>query len=303
VEKDEAMTTVTASSREHGNAYNLFILVLTIVSLMVMVLLWLPFSPETINLLRVYDNVICVVFLFDFALSLMQAPSKRGYFLGERGWLDLLGSLPSVGGTEAIGILRLARLSRLARIGRLLLGQNRRDMLNDLLRNRAHYAVLITLLAAFLVLAVGSVIVLQTESHSETANILTGGDALWWAMVTITTVGYGDRYPTTLAGRLVGMFVMVTGIGIIGSLASIMASLLVSPAPDVEAGTNRAEATGLELKLERLEIEMAGTRNELAALRRLLERPAGDRGPDQVAALPADGAPNTSEPRARTHDT
>jgi Ion transport protein len=108
------MTTVIASSRQHGNAYDLFILVLTVVSLMVMVLLWLPFSPETMKLLRVYDNVICVVFLFDFALSLLWAPSKRGYFVGERGWLDLLGSLPSVGAAKAIGFLRLARLSRVA---------------------------------------------------------------------------------------------------------------------------------------------------------------------------------------------
>jgi voltage-gated potassium channel len=297
------MTIVTASSRQHRNAYNLFILVLTVASLVVMVLLWLPFSPETINLLRVYDNVICVVFLFDFALSLMRAPSKRGYFVGERGWLDLLGSLPSVGGAEAIGVLRLARLSRLARITRLLRGQNKRQMLDDLLRNRAQYAVLVTLLAAFLVLAVGSIIVLEAESRSETANILTGGDALWWAMVTVTTVGYGDRYPTTLAGRLTAMFVMVTGIGIIGSLASIMASLLVSPAPDVGAGTDGAEATGLELKLERLGAELTDTRNELAALRRLLARPEGYLGPDRPSAMPADGTPNASEPKAPSHDT
>jgi voltage-gated potassium channel len=297
------MTTVIASSRQHGNAYDLFILVLTVVSLMVMVLLWLPFSPETMKLLRVYDNVICVVFLFDFALSLLWAPSKRGYFVGERGWLDLLGSLPGVGGAETIGVLRLARLSRLARITRLLRGQNKRAMLNDLLRNRAQYAVLITILAAFLVVAIASLFVLQVESRSETANILTGGDALWWAMVTITTVGYGDRYPTTLAGRFAAMFVMVAGIGIIGSLASIMASLLVGPAPGMEAGNDGAEATGLELKLERLGAELAGTRNELVALRRLLERPEGYLGPDRPPAVPADGTPDASEPKAPKNDT
>jgi voltage-gated potassium channel len=297
------MTTVTASSRQHGNAYNLFILVLTVVSLIVMVLLWLPFSPETIHLLRVYDNVICAVFLFDFALSLLRAPSKRGYFIGERGWLDLLGSLPSVRGAEAIGFLRLARLSRLARIARLIGGQNKRELLNDLLSNRAQYAVLITILAAFLILAVGSVIVLQAESQSETANISTGGDALWWAMVTITTVGYGDRFPTTLVGRLAAMFVMVTGIAVIGSLASIMASLLVGPAPDVEAEPEGADLRGLELKLERLSAELAGTRNELAVLRRLLERPEAYVAPDRPPARPADRAPNASETSAPETDT
>jgi hypothetical protein len=108
------MTTVAASSRQRGNAYDLFILVLTVVSLVAMVLPWLPFSPETIKLLRVYDNVIRVVILFDFALSLLWAPSKRGYFIGDRGWLDLLGSLaqrwrsgndrcPPAGTLESVG--------------------------------------------------------------------------------------------------------------------------------------------------------------------------------------------------------
>jgi voltage-gated potassium channel len=202
---------------------------LTVVSLVIMVLLWLPFSPQTLGLLQVYDNAVCVIFLADFAFALIRAPLRRSYFVGERGWLDLLGSLPAFRGAEAIGVLRLARLSRLARIARLLRGQNKQELIDDLLRNRAQYAVLITMLAAFIVMASASIVVLQAESRSPTANITTGGDALWWAMVTITTVGYGDYYPTTSIGRLAAVFVMVMGIGIIGSLASIMASLLVNP--------------------------------------------------------------------------
>jgi flagellar biosynthesis protein FliP len=75
----------TSSAPTHGNAYNIFILVLTVASLAVMVLLWLPLSPATLDLLRAYDNVICVIFLVDVGLSLARAPSKRAYFVGERG--------------------------------------------------------------------------------------------------------------------------------------------------------------------------------------------------------------------------
>ena len=214
----------------HGNAYNIFILVLTVASLVLMVLLLLPLSPATLDLLRAYDNAICVVFLVDFGLSLKQAPSKRGYVVGERGWLDLLGSIPALPGLEAVGLLRLARLSRLVRIARRLGRQNRRELVADVVRNRAQYAAVITVLAAFLVLTSASVVVLNAESRAPDANIATGWDAFWWAVVTITTVGYGDRYPITVAGRIAAMCVMVMGLGIIGALASLLSSLLVAPA-------------------------------------------------------------------------
>jgi len=214
---------------QRGNAYNLFILVITIMSLVIMVLLLLPFDEQTMILLRVYDNAVCVIFLMDFFFELRRAPSKGGYFFRQRGWLDLLGSIPTLGFFQATALFRLARLSRLARVLRRLRENNKGELANDLLHNRAQYAVLITVLAAFLVLVSASIVVLEAESRTPGANITTGGDALWWAIVTITTVGYGDKYPITLIGRIAAVFVMVMGIGIIGSLASIMASLLVSP--------------------------------------------------------------------------
>jgi voltage-gated potassium channel len=232
-----------APPRQRGNAYNLFILVITIMSLVIMVLLLLPFDEQTLILLRVYDNALCFVFLIDFAFELRRAPSKSEYFFHQRGWLDLLGSIPSFGFLQATALFRLARLSRLARVLRLLRENNRGELVYDLLHNRAQYAVLITVLAAFLVLVSASIVVLQAESRAPGANITTGGDALWWAIVTITTVGYGDKYPITLVGRIAAVFVMVMGIGIIGSLASIMASVLVAPPPSAPvASTSPSEA-------------------------------------------------------------
>src|SRR4051812_45358558 len=106
----------------HGNAYNLFILVLTLFSLLTMALLLLPVDQPTRDLLNVYDNVICLIFLGDFALSLARSHPRRQYFIYERGWLDLLGSIPNFGLFQLGVLLRLARLSRLARIARLLGG-------------------------------------------------------------------------------------------------------------------------------------------------------------------------------------
>jgi voltage-gated potassium channel len=248
------------TEHQASHAYDLFILVLTVLSLVIMVALLLPLNAATIQLLRTYDNLICVVFLIDFGLNLSRSHPKRNYFVERRGWLDLLGSIPSLGGAfKLTALFRLARLSRLARIARLLRGQDRKELAGDVLRNRGQYAAFITILAAFIVLTIASVLVLQFESKSPDANITTGGDALWWGVVTITTVGYGDTYPVSIAGRLTGVFVMFAGVGIIGALASILASILV-PGPTASGDERSAQPA--------IQEELAGIRSELAALRR-----------------------------------
>lgn len=259
----------TAKLRKASNAYNIFILVLTVLSLAIMVVLLLPVSEATLRLLSIYDNLICVIFLIDFFLNLRGAAKKSDYFIKERGWLDLLGSIPSLGlltnfGKFA-GLLRLARLSRLARIARLLRGENKKTLVKDILENRSSYAMFITILLTILVLTVASVLVLQFESQSPDANITTGGDALWYSIVTITTVGYGDRYPVTPGGRITAMFIMFMGVGIIGALASILASLLVGGSAPEEETPAVASAPSVEEELKTI-------KDELAVLHQMLEK-------------------------------
>jgi voltage-gated potassium channel len=255
--------------REHGNAYNLFILLLTVFSLVVMVLLVLPLDPQTHQLLFVYDNAVCVIFLLDFAYNITGSRPRRRYFIDQRGWLDLLGSIPTFGFFQITALLRLARLSRLARITRLLRGNARRELVKDVMENRGQYAAFITILAAGTVLSVSSLLVLQFEGRSADANIVTGGDALWWGFVTITTVGYGDFYPVTSLGRLVGVFVMFAGVGIIGALASILASILVPPPkvedePEPAMETASADPAGVAAELALLRAEVAALRATIA---------------------------------------
>jgi voltage-gated potassium channel len=276
------MTAQAPVLREHGNAYNIFILVLTIFSLAIMALLLLPVTDAERELLLLYDNAVCIIFLIDFGVNLAGARPKRAYFISARGWLDLLGSIPSFGFFPATALLRLFRLSRLARITRLLRGQAGKDLVLDVLKNRGQYATFITILLAGIVLSVASILVLEVESRSPNGNIRTGGDAIWWGLVTITTVGYGDFYPVTMFGRITGVFVMFAGIGIIGALASILASLLVSPAPSEQApeaapgATVASDATAtpsIAEELAGLRAELAGQRAEIAALRESLGSP------------------------------
>jgi voltage-gated potassium channel len=255
--------------REHGNAYNLFILLLTVFSLVVMVLLVLPLDEQTHQLLFVYDNAVCVIFLMDFAYNISGSRPRRQYFIHQRGWLDLIGSIPAFGFFQFSALLRLARLSRLARISRLLRGNARRELVRDMVENRGQYATFITILAAGTVLTVSSLLVLQFEGRSPDANIVTGGDALWWGFVTITTVGYGDFYPVTSLGRIVGILVMFAGVGIIGALASILASYLIPPP---KAEETAPAAAGTPVDAGAVAVELAGLRAEVAALRAEIQR-------------------------------
>jgi voltage-gated potassium channel len=279
--------------REHGNAYNIFILVLTIYSLAVIVLLLFPIPQAVRDLLDVYDDVVCVIFLVDFAYNLSGSHPRSAYFVRARGWLDLLGSIPSLAAfqfttVQLTGLFRLARLSRLARIARILGGNNRRELIRDVVDNRGQYAAFITILAAGIVLTTASVLILTFESADPDANIKTGGDALWWGLVTITTVGYGDRYPVTLMGRTIALFVMLAGVGIIGALASILASILVQDSPPATAiegvdsseggsvpagpGTIARSSGGVDgdailARLDALQAEVAAIRTDLAGAR------------------------------------
>jgi voltage-gated potassium channel len=248
--------------RNHGNAYYIFILVTTLLSLVVMVLALLPVDQATYSALIVWDTFLCVIFMADFVYNLSGSRPFSEYFIRRRGWLDLIGSIPTFGIYRVTILLRLARVSRLVWIARRLGKQRRKEFVNDIVANRGQYALSFTVLLGLVVVTFASLLVLQFESSAPNGNIKTGGDALWWAIVTLCTVGYGDYYPVTTLGRITGAFVMFSGIGIIGALASVLASVLVSPPPIGDAAASNVDAVRREL--ERTQAELAALKASIA---------------------------------------
>ena len=181
----------TGSGQELKNvSYECFILALSITSLVNIVLVYLARQPEVALVLTVMDVILSFIFLGDFTYRLFTAPTKRGYFFGQRGWLDLLSSLP-------LPQVKVFRLFRVVRVVRLLREVGPRRFFDAVLRDRASSALLVVIFLALLLLEFGSALILAIEIRAPDGNIKDASDALWYTYVTVTTVGYGDRYPVT----------------------------------------------------------------------------------------------------------
>ena len=262
--------TTTTSAAKKLSTYDLVIGILAIGSLIILVLLiFVPLSPSTEDTLNNLDNSLCIVFLFDFLRSLFRAPKKWEYFLKGGGWMDLLGSLPF----GRFAVFRAARLFRVIRVMRTLKGNDFRKMLTERL---AQSVLLFTLVVALLLIFTISAFVLYAEKGAPNANITTYSNAIWWAFVTITTVGYGDYYPVTTLGRTGAVILMFFGLGIIGVLSSYLSTTFISlesrRREAREAGKENDEANEQdEDDFTSRDAELAAMREELAALRKLFE--------------------------------
>lgn len=202
---------------ERININHIISLVLSIyVLIVIFVQLVFPVSLETKRLLNRIDNIICFYFLLEFFIGLFDSNDKKKFF--KRNWIDLLSSIPF------IEELRWARTFKLVKIFRVLRSIRSIKKIYNILYTKSFNNGFITILIfTILLMLSSSLLVLQFERGPE-VNIKTANDALWWSFVTITTVGYGDFYPITTAGRFLAAILMVIGIGLFGAFTALVAS-------------------------------------------------------------------------------
>jgi voltage-gated potassium channel len=175
---------------------------------------------EISSILQTLDTLVCILLMIDFGIRLYQAESKLAFL--KWGWIDLIACIPNV------PALRMGRLVRILRVIRLLRAIRATHKVTSLfLKDKIRTGVASVLLSAFLLIMFCSVGILICEQQNLDANIKTAGDAIWWSVTTITTVGYGDKYPVTAEGRIVAMLLMVAGIGLFGILSGLAAFFFV----------------------------------------------------------------------------
>lgn len=206
------------SNLDYLNIIVIFLSIYVLVALLISTFLKLPY--EISRVLDFIDNAICVFFLFEFCVRFYKVDNKLGFM--RWGWIDLLSSIPTIDFLRAGRTLRLIRLLRILRAFRSV-----RHLIHHVFRKKTEGAFTTVSVIAILMIIFSAIAILQVEDHPN-SNIKTAEDAIWWAYVTITTVGYGDKYPVTTEGRIIAAFLMTTGVGLFGTFTGFLASWFVA---------------------------------------------------------------------------
>lgn len=167
-------------------------------------------DPDLATVLQVASWTVWAAFAIDFAVRIVLADRRWPYARGH--WYDVA--------LIVLPMLRPLRLLRLLALARIL----NRSATSSLVGRVSTYVIGTAVMSALL----AAIAVLDVEQDADGANITTFGDALWWSATTVTTVGYGDRFPVTGEGRFIAVALMIVGIATVGAVIASITGWLVA---------------------------------------------------------------------------
>ena len=218
--------------------------------------------------------VLWVVMLVEYLVRLVVTPDTPGYL--RRRWIEPATVLiPPLQGWHVVGIEKMTLLVRESEL-----------RVEAILKHHSLFRVLIAVVGT---LFIGAWLVLLFEEHAKGSNIHDYPDALWWAIVTVTTVGYGDRYPVSEGGRIVAVVLMLVGIGLIGVLTATVASVFIKEHTDANKEEIKKGHADLGQQLSLINDRLADVERRLGATP--AELAAVDATPDDGTSANTPGEP------------
>lgn len=220
---------VQRSDNLAGRSFDLIILFLIIYSIITLSIETLPdLSKSTFEFLKISETVVTLLFTGEYLLRIITADNKRGYIFSFYGFIDLIAILPfylSLGiDLRAIRAFRLFRIFRLFKLTRYSMAIQRFGKALVLAREEA----ILFLLATIILLYLSAVGIYYFENQAQPGHFKSIPHCLWWAVTTLTTVGYGDVYPITTGGKIFTFGVLMIGLGIVAVPAGLLATALAT---------------------------------------------------------------------------
>ena len=248
--RTELHTIVFEADTPAGRAFDLVLIALIALSVLVVSLETVPgLAPSTYVALRRAEWTLTVVFTIEYVLRLLAVRRPRAYATSFYGIVDLMAILPTwisllVPGARVLMVVRVLRLLRIFRVLKLARYMQEAAIIGDALRASARKIGVFLLTVATVVVIVGSVMYsIEGPAHGFTSVPL----SMYWTVVTLTTVGYGDLAPGTPLGKALASLVMILGYGIIAVPTGIVsAEFTQRRGPPLQLNTQSCAQCGRE---------------------------------------------------------
>ena len=223
------------TSTVKGKIFDYFIQALILLSLLAFTIETFPDNSKvTIELLNTFEFLCVIIFSIEYLLRVIVSKKPLKYIFSFYGVIDFLAIFPfylkSIYDLRALRAFRIFRIFRALKLIRYNRALNRFNIASKIVKEELILFLIIT--SIFVFIASAGIYFFENEAQPENfSSVIHSG---WWAIVTLTTVGYGDVYPITVGGKIFTTFIVLIGVGIVTIPAGLVASAL-SKAREIEA--------------------------------------------------------------------
>ncbi len=239
--KKQIKSIVEINDNRRSRLFSFFIQILILISIITFSIETIPdLEPQTRAVLQSIELFSVIIFTIEYFLRIYVADSKPKFIFSFFGIIDFLAILPfyisfgiDLRSLRALRFLRIFRVLKLVRYNRAL-----RHFTKAI--KSAKEEILLFMLVTLILIYFSAVGIYYFENQAQPEHFSSIFDSLWWSIVTLTTVGYGDVYPITVGGRVFTFFILMIGLGIVAIPTGIISSALTKSVEKKESEENEA---------------------------------------------------------------